>query len=186
MKIKKFDITKEAKFINFTTSCCTCAAGAALLIIPNIGATADKLILGIISLICGIAKLMGYFSNDLYRLAFQFNYAFGIFDILLGSFLIIFGDTALSALPMILGIYVILDGLLKQQIALDARRFGIARWRIILISGILLTAVGALLVSAATVLNGIDAKQLLPVAFIADGVENGWITMYTVKVRTVK
>lgn len=186
MKIRKYDITKEAKLINITTSCCTCAAGAALLIIPSIGVLEDKLILGIISLICGVAKLMGYFSNDLYRLAFQFNYAFGIFDILLGSFLIIFGEPALSALPMILGIYVMLDGLLKQQIAIDARSFGIARWRMILFSGILLTAVGALIIAADTVIDPLNARTLLPIALIADGIENGWITMYTVKVRTVK
>ena len=54
-----------------------CALGLALLLWPETAAGLCVL-LGAAVIACGAVKLMGYFSDDLYRLAFQFDLAAGL------------------------------------------------------------------------------------------------------------
>ena len=48
------------------------ALGLWLLICPGVSSAAICVALGAVSVLYGTIKLLGYFSNDLYRLAFQF------------------------------------------------------------------------------------------------------------------
>ena len=61
----------------------------------------------------GAAKMIGYYSNDLYRLAFQFDFAIGILCALLAGLLAFLPQRVLPTLPVLLSVYVILDALLK-------------------------------------------------------------------------
>ena len=80
---------------------------------------------GAVSIVFGIIKLMGYFSKDVYRLAFQFDLALGIAMIVLGAVEVIRPRLLLGLLPVVLGIIVLVDGLFKIQTALDSKRFGL-------------------------------------------------------------
>ena len=52
-----------------------CALGILLVALPDFSAELFCRILGIIMLLFGLIKMIGYFSKDLYRLAFQFDLA---------------------------------------------------------------------------------------------------------------
>lgn len=65
----------------------------------------DLFAVGMILIIYGIVKVIGYFSDDLYCLAFQYDLACGLFLIAMGM--------------------ILLDALLKIQISKDARKFGL-------------------------------------------------------------
>ena len=63
---------------------CLILVGAVLLIWPHMALGAICKMCGIFLIIFGLVKLTGYFSRDLYRLAFQYDLAFGILLIALG------------------------------------------------------------------------------------------------------
>ena len=68
--------------------------GCVFLIWPGISLTVLARVMGAILLLSGIAKLFGYFSNDLYRIAFQFDLAFGILTAAAGMVILIFPQDA--------------------------------------------------------------------------------------------
>ncbi|MDQ9821948.1 DUF308 domain-containing protein, partial [Acinetobacter sp. 163] len=76
----------------------------------------------------GLVKIIGYCSKDLYRLAFQFDLAFGILLLALGLILILRTQAVVNVIWVLVGIFILSDALLKIQIAIDARLFGIHQW----------------------------------------------------------
>lgn len=87
---------------------------------------------GIILIVYGIIKIIGYLSDDLYCLAFQYD---------LGCNLRIW-----QYLPTGLGFLILLDGLLNIQMSGDARAFGLASWKMILLLSVIAGVFGILIV----------------------------------------
>ena len=63
--------------------------------------------------------------------AFQFDFAFGVIAILLGLVVIIHPGNIMALVPVIMGIYFMIDGIMKIQTAVDAKRFGVRSWVVI-------------------------------------------------------
>ena len=101
--------------------------GLCFMFLPEISALTICYCVGAVSIVFGIIKLMGYFSKDVYRLAFQFDLALGIAMIVLGAVEVIRPRLLLGLLPVVLGIIVLVDGLFKIQTALDSKRFGLKK-----------------------------------------------------------
>ena len=99
--------------------------GLALLLFPGLSSRIICYALGGLCLVWSVVKLIGYFSRDPYRLAFQFDLALAVFCLILGLVLIFFSKAVLSFLPVIVGIYTVVSGVFKLQTAFEARRFGI-------------------------------------------------------------
>ena len=120
--------------------------GVILLAVPDFSLTVLCRLGGAIMILFGIVKINGYCSKDLYRLAFQFDLASGILLIALGLLFIIRTGSIISILCTIMGIYVLADALLKIQIAIDSKAFGIRKWWLILSAAILTGIAGFLLI----------------------------------------
>lgn len=58
--------------------------GLLLIIVPDFSAQLVGILCGVLLVAFGIVRLVGYFSKDLYRLAFQYDLTSGILLILLG------------------------------------------------------------------------------------------------------
>ena len=168
---------KAAKVGYILVSILLCVLGIVLIAVPDFSVTLLCRLGGGIMILFGLVKIIGYCSKDLYRLAFQFDLAFGILLIALGAILIFRSNTMVHIIFMMLGICVLADALLKIQIAIDAKVFGIRQWWLILAVAILTGVAGFLLVfrpseSAQVVMI------LLGVALITEGVLN-LVTMLT-------
>ena len=137
---------QTAKIGYLIISALLCALGIFLIALPNFSAELLCKISGVIMLLFGSIKIIGYFSKDLYRLAFQYDLAFGILIMALGIIMIARANVMMSIICVILGIYVLADALLKVQIAVDAKAFGIPKWWLILAAAILTGVFGFLLV----------------------------------------
>lgn len=181
---KGIDIVRQAKILNISVALVMCGMGV-LLFCPLFSAPVEKIIIGILCLSVGVAKLVGFFSHDVYRLAFQFDLAIGLFALILGTLFLVSPEEFDRALPTSVGIYAILESVMKLQIGLDARRFGMARWRSMVISAVVLCTVGILTVIS-FYSDEFREAVMLPLALIAVGMENAWITAYTVRVRSRK
>ena len=99
--------------------------GVGLIALRDLSVSLIGIAAGVMLIAFGIVKLIGYFSKDLYRLAFQFDLSLGLMLAVLGVIILRNPDQAMSFLCLMLGIATMADGLFKLQSALDARRFGL-------------------------------------------------------------
>ena len=172
---------KTAKIGYIVLSAVLCVLGLVLILFPEFSASMLGVACGIVLILFGIVKLVGYFSRDLYRLAFQYDLACGCLLILLGAVMLLRPDSLLNFICVALGIYILTDGLFKIQIAVDARRFGLRRWWLILTEAILAAILGLVLIFRLT-----DSTRVLTVflgiTMLAEGILNLSTVITAVKI----
>ena len=162
---------KVAKIGYIFISLFFCALGVLLIALPPVSPEALGIAAGCVMIVFGIVKLIGYFSRDLFRLAFQYDLASGILMLLLGCVLLIAPERMLTVLCTVWGILILSDSLLKVQISVDARHFGLQRWWLILTVAVISALFGALLIFRPT--ESIRAMTvLLGLSWLVDGVLN--------------
>lgn len=175
-------IVRSAKSIHLTASALMLVSGIALCFIDNLDGQIARWVFAGCCILIGGADLFGYYSNDLFRLAFQFAFTFGSFSMLFGILLLLAPSRVLMLLTCFVGIYVILDGLQKVQLSLECRKFGIRKWPFILGTSVLVVVLGFLTV---LFVEGDEVPFLLMgISVAANGAENFWTTMYTVRIRS--
>ena len=158
-----------------------CVLGAALIADPAFSVLLLCRLSGLLLVLFGAIRIVGYVSKDLYRLAFQYDLAFGILLIALGALMMLRTDKMANVLFSILGFYVLADALLKVQIAIDAKAFGIDSWWLILAAAVVAGVAGFLLVlrpseSAGAVMISLGA------ALLAEGALNFITILAAVKI----
>lgn len=126
--------------------------GILCIVDPELIQAHSRTLAGVILIVYGIIKIIGYFSKDLYCLAFQYDFACGIFLIVLGiAALCISARFKDSSLLAALGILILLDSLLSIQTALDSKKFGLSSWKYILIISMIAGTFGVLAILKSTI-----------------------------------
>lgn len=179
--MRKMAPMKTAKIGYIILSVLLCAVGLGFVIHPIFSVKAVGFLCGGLCILFGAFKLVGYFSRDLYRLAFQYDLAFGLLIILLGFVLFMRPAKLLQLINIMLGIAVLADGLFKIQMATDARRFGLSKWWLILMVAICAAAAGLLLVLR-PVQSSTALMVLLGISLMAEGVLNFCTAITAVKI----
>lgn len=176
-------IVKSAKIMHLCSAVIFLVAGLLLALVPDFDDSGffRNALVGIASIVIGITGIYGYFSNDMYRLAFQQDFALGIFNVIFGILLIINPVQLSVLLPTAISILTLLDGGNKSQMALEGKSFGIRKWYWVLVSAILEIAAGLVLILLAY--HELDVRAWMGIAMGLVGVVNFWTTMYTVRVR---
>ena len=172
---------KAAKTGYIIISILLCVLGIVLIAVPDFSVTLLCVLGGGIMMLFGLVKIIGYCSKDLYRLAFQFDLAFGILFVVLGFILIIRTDAMVNLICIVMGICVLADALLKIQISIDSRAFGIKKWWLILAMAILTGVAGFLLIFRPS-----ESIQIIMILFgivlITEGVLNLTTILTAVKI----
>ena len=137
---------RTAKIGYIVLSVLLCVLGVVLMVFPTFSASVLEMICGAVFIAFGIIKLIGFFSKDLYRLAFQFDLEFGILMIILGVFILVHTGSILHFICILLGILVLADALFRMRAALDARKFGITQWWMILAIAVVAAVFGVILI----------------------------------------
>jgi uncharacterized membrane protein HdeD (DUF308 family) len=171
---------KTAKWSYMICSALFSMTGLILIFHPKISVTTVCLVIGALTLLFGFIKILGYFSKDMYCLAFQFDLSLGIFAVILGLVMLIYPADVIAFLHFVTGVLILIDGAFKLQTALDSRRFGLNKWWFILSTAILSGLIGLLLI-----LNpfesAVSIMRLIGLAFLVDGLQNLWVGFYTIK-----
>lgn len=136
---------RTAKIGYIVISAALCLLGIMLIAVPDFSAALLGIICGIILTMFGVIKLVGYFSKDLYRLAFQYDLIFGIVLIAVGVVILVRPESVLNFICIALGLTILADGISKIRISLESKSFGIREWWLILVSAILTSAMGLVL-----------------------------------------
>lgn len=157
-----------------------CVIGIFLLFDRKVSAAALTNACGALLLVCGAVKLTGYFSKDMYQLAFQFDFAMGLFAVVIGLFMLIKEGGSPQRFEQLFGVLMLTDGLLKLQTAADAKKFGIKPWWLIGGFALLASIVGVLLVFCPAVREE-NMALAAGVAFLLDGALNLSIAVCAVK-----
>ena len=162
---------RAAKISYIVTSVAFCVLGILLIVLRNWSVSFIGVVTGIMLIAFGIVKLLGYFSKDLYRLAFQFDLAFGILLMTLGAIILAKPERAMSFVCLMLGVAILADGLFKLQTALDAKEFGLRSWWAILALAVLAGLIGAVLALHPTE-SAVVMTLLAGASMIVEGVLN--------------
>lgn len=158
-----------------------CALGITLIAVPDFSISMLCRVGGILLILFGCVKIIGYISKDLYRLAFQFDLAFGILLISMGAILILRTGSMVHIICSLLGLYILADALLKVQISIDSRSFGIRQWWIILAAAVITSIVGFLLIFRPYE-SARMAMILLGISLLSEGILNLVTVLTAVKI----
>lgn len=181
MKMRSVAPMRIAKTGYIIMSVVFCTVGILFMARPELSVRMFGRALGIAMIVFGCVKLVGYFSKDLFRLAFQYDLEFGILLIALGVVVLIKPANVMNFIFIALGIAILTDGLFKIQIAMDSKRFGIGTWWLILLLAVGTGFAGLLLVfrpaESARILT-----VILGVSLLAEGILNLCVVISTVKI----
>lgn len=179
MKMRSVTPMRIAKIGYIVMSVMFCIAGALFIALPDISITMIGVSMGIAMSVFGIVKLVGYFSRDLFRLAFQFDLELGILLLVLGLIVLIRPDDLMTFMCIALGISILTDGLFKVQIALDSKRFGIKSWWVIFALAVVAGTIGVFLIFRSAK-SAQFLTVLLGVSILAEGILNLYTVISTV------
>ncbi|WP_138159461.1 HdeD family acid-resistance protein [Peptoniphilus catoniae] len=170
---------KKVKEIYSVFSMSLIVLGAAIFIKPDMAAEVFCRICGILLLLFGIVKLLGYFSRDILQLAFQFDFAMGVISSLIGFVMFFWTTKFIEVLVIGIGVFMLCDALLRIQTALDARKIGVDRWWVILVISLINAVIGTMLFLRPY--RGSTAiVMLIGLNLIIDGILNLFVVQSTV------
>lgn len=156
-----------------------CAAGILFIAAPELSVSIIGVCIGVAMILFGIVKLIGYFSKDLFRLAFQFDLEFGILMMILGVIVLFNPKNLMAFICVALGISILLDGLFKIRIAMDSKQFGIKSWWLILALAIITGVFGMFLIFD-SVIGAQALSVFLGLTLLSEGVLNLYTVISTV------
>lgn len=113
-------------------SCIFYASAVIYLLFPDLPPMALSCFSGVILILYGIIKFVGFFSEDLYCLAFRYDMAFGLLLMVAGVLLLVKNVSVAQYLTPGLGWMALLDNLFHVQMSKEARDFGIKEWKLVL------------------------------------------------------
>ena len=148
-----------------------CALGIFLMAVPEKAVKIICVLAGILFIADGIIKIIGYFSRDFYCLAFQFDLGFGILMIAVGILIFV-----------IFGLVILTDALLRIQMSVEAKKFGLKLWWAVLLIAVTTGIFGMLLLVDPA--GGAKLTVIFTgVAFLLEGILKLCVVVYTVKIR---
>ena len=172
---------KAAKTGYIIMSAIAMILGCVMIAAPETFASSMCVVLGMTSAVFGVVKLISYFSKDLFRLAFQHDLAEGILLIVLGITTAVKPELVMSVIGVIFGVCVFADGLLKIQVAIDAKAFGLRKWWLITAAAVLACTAGFFLIIEP--LSGAAALAVIfGLSLIAEGALNLITVLAAVKI----
>ena len=155
--------------------------GACLIIWPDCSMAVFCTAVGIMLIVYGLIKILGYFSRDIYCLAFQFDLAFGILLMAVGVILIARKNFAVDLIFSVFGILILADALFKIQMSVDAKRFGLVLWWQILLIALVTGVIGVLVF-----IRPFEAAAMMMVlvgfSILLEGILNLWVGILTIKI----
>ena len=149
------------------------ALGLVLLIWPGISRDLICLSFGLLLLIYAIITIISFFVHDSRLGTFRFELILGIVAAAAGLLFLIKPEFVKSVIPVVLGIYIIIDALLNLKRSLELHSLQYGRWWVILVLSLVSVALGVLILFR----PGMTADVLIMViggVFVYNGLSDLW------------
>lgn len=171
---------KKVKLYFLSFSIVSVVLGLCVIIWPHISALTLCYILGLVLVVVGVVKTIFYFRGSSFGIPHYSELIFGLLDAIVGLILILHPGDAVMILPIVIGLVIILDGLIKLQTSIEIKRVGVARWWRLFALATLSALFGFLLVLKP--FAGASAMMvLLGLALVIDGAQNIFTYIYVSK-----
>ena len=149
-------IFKRIKWSYVVLSAMFLLLGIYLVVNPETSLIMICRILGAAMAVFGVMKIVLYFIREVEGVAIRFDFAVGLFCIILGVLMLWRAPALTDILSVMIGLLVLVDSVFKLQVAVDSRRMGAHSWWVTLVCTVVCLVLGILLV-----FNPFDGKQML-------------------------
>ncbi|MCI7041881.1 MAG: DUF308 domain-containing protein [Lachnospiraceae bacterium] len=160
---------------NYTLSAIICVViGVVLIIWPGTSTQVVCMVLGGMLMIYGIVQIILYLFARERTLYLQGMLILGIVFSVVGAWILLKPETIIAAVPIIMGIIIIMHGLHNAIQAIDLKKMDYENWWVALLFGILTIVLGVVLVC-----NPFGAVEIvvrvIGAFLIYDGISDMWI-----------
>ena len=168
---------------NYTASALICmVVGMVLIIWPATSTQVVCMVLGGVLLIYGIIQIVLYLIARERTLYLQGMLMLGIIFGVVGAWILLRPDMIIRAVPVIVGLIIIMHGIHNVAQACDLKRMSYDRWWLALIFGMLTVLLGGVLVrNPFTVVNTV--VRVIGAFLIYDGISDVWIISRVFKTK---
>ena len=172
-------LVRCAKTGNIVSGTAFFILGVILMLYPDASLRWLSRAIGVVMLTSGIIRLVGYFSKDLYYLAFQFDFALGILSILFGAILVFKPAVFISTVQIIMGVFALVNGLFALQTAMDSKKFGMRYWWILLAFSVVSSVTGLVLIIS-PFKTAVAVITLTGITLLITGADKIFVSIYTI------
>ena len=169
--------------VNYSLSALICAVlGVVLLVWPGQSTQIVCIVLGAVLGIFGIIQIIIYLVTQEKTMVSHSMMMFGIVLAVIGGWIVLKPDTIIKAIPMIVGILIVIHGLHNAVQAIDLKKMNYSNWWVALLLSILTIALGAVLIcNPFTVMDTV--VRVIGAFLIYDGLSDMWILSRMFKTR---
>ncbi len=138
-------------------------------------------IFGAIGLILGAIRIAVFFRGTPSDNLFQFDLVQGIAYALVGAFMLISPRKVVSLLHMVLGIGIVIDSLLRLQLAANLKRLRHEQWWVYLTFTLMTAVLGTLLICYPFE-GSVVLTRYVGISLVVNGAVNLWGIVYITRV----
>lgn len=172
--------------VNYSLSAVICVIlGIVLLVWPGQSTQVVCMILGIVLGGFGIIQIILYLATQEKTMVSHSMMMLGIVLAVIGGWIVLKPDTIIKAIPMIVGILIVIHGLHNAVQALDLKKMQYDNWWVALLLSLLTVALGIILIC--NPFTAVDVVvRLIGVFLIYDGLSDMWILSRVFKTKKNK
>lgn len=120
--------------------------GIVLVAYPKASGIVICYLIGGLAIAYGIVHLVMYFKTKMPIVTYRYDLVHGIMGTGIGIYIIAVPEVLIGTLPVVLGLIVIIDSIVKIQNAWDLKRMGYERWWLVLVGALITVLFGILMV----------------------------------------
>lgn len=174
--------SKKSFLIDIILALTYIAIGIFIVIYPTMSINIICYITGAVALIYGGVKLLSYFKENNYGSPYQKKLFSGIIFFALGLTLLIQPNNALILLPIIMGIIILIDGLIKLANTLELKKLNLQNWWALCILAVICCILGLVLIIKPFGVADV-IMQVLGITLIINGIQDFISTILTSKYK---
>ena len=139
-------VFKRIKWSYVVLSAMFLLLGIYLVVNPETSLVMICRILGAAMAVFGVMKIVLYFIREVEGVAIRFDFAVGLFCIILGALMLWRAPALTDILSVMIGLLVLVDSVFKLQVAVDSRRMGAHSWWVTLVQNLCTVVYAAIFV----------------------------------------
>ncbi len=124
---------KKFRFGYLLLAILLCACGMLIIIYPKESMTTVSYIIGAVTLIGGIVQVVKILADRRRGAGFAFSIITAAVTIIAAITALIFPDAVMTVYPMIIGLFIVIDGAFKLQTVVNSKRYNMKMWWFLLI-----------------------------------------------------
>lgn len=140
------ELTKRIFWISLTSALVMLIFGILLFVFPEAVIKSIAISMGVIFIMIGIIPIINYFRYRATGFSTTFSFMMGVFCIVVGLILLMNENVLGTIIPIIAGVWMIINAINRISIAMDLRDDKISFWSITFIYAIITLVVGVLLI----------------------------------------